>query len=261
VNYAALVTRSSLVADLRAAGLGAGDILLVHCSLASLGFVAGAARAVIEGLLELVTPAGTLMMPTYSGELSDPAEWRYPPVPEEWIETIRRETPAYDVRLTPTRRMGVVAELFRHFPGVQRSPHPQSSFAAGGAQAAMLVGAHPLAYRFGPQSPLGKLCALGGKVLLLGAPAQTNSLFYLSEYRVDGQRKVNKRAPMMVDGRALWVEYEDLVYPNDWFDDANAALVERGIARKLRVGAAECFVMPAREAVEAVVEWRIRHRR
>jgi aminoglycoside 3-N-acetyltransferase len=261
VNYAALVTRASLVAELRAASLGAGDILLVHSSLGSLGFVAGAARTIIEGLLELVTPAGTIMMPTYSGELSDPAEWRYPPVPPEWIEPIRRETPPYDVRLTPTRRMGVVAELFRHFPGVRRSPHPQSSFAAVGAHAELLVGEHPLAYRFGPRSPLGRLCEARGQVLLLGAPPQTNSLLYLSEYRTRRQTKVLKRAPMLVDGQAQWVPYEDLEHSNDWFNDAHAALVERGIARRFRVGAAECSVMPACETIGAVVEWRAEHLR
>ena len=125
-----LVTRSSLSAELRKLGLQSGDVVCVHVSLKSLGFVIGDARTVIDGLHDAVGVEGTIMMPTYSGDLSDPAEWGYPPVPPEWIETIRNETAAYDPVRTPSRRMGVVPELFRHVPGVLRSPHPQSSFAA-----------------------------------------------------------------------------------------------------------------------------------
>lgn len=161
MSYAALVTRSSLAEELRAAGINDGDVVLAHTALSRLGFVVGAARALIDALRDAVGASGTIMMPTYSGELSDPAEWRHPPVPEDWLEAIRRETPAYDPCLTPTRRMGVTAELFRHRPDAKRSAHPQSSFTAAGPRAAFLVGDHPLDHRFGPSSPLGKLCEAG----------------------------------------------------------------------------------------------------
>ena len=62
-----LVTHSTLVRDLRDAGVQSGDTILVHSSLGSLGFVAGAARTVVEALVEAVDDTGTLIMPTYSG--------------------------------------------------------------------------------------------------------------------------------------------------------------------------------------------------
>lgn len=259
VDSRPLVTRTSLARDVRAAGVTPGDVLLVHTALSSLGFVVGAARSVIEALIDAVGEDGTLMMPTYSGELSDPAEWKYPPVPEDWIDEIRRETPAYDPQLTPTRNMGAVPELFRHYPGVRRSPHPQSSFAAWGARAGWLVDTHPLDQRFGPDSPLGRLYEADGKVLLLGAPPQTCSLYYLSQHRLKEQTHIQKRAPVMVDGQARWVAYDDVIYPNGWFNAATADLEDAGVIHSFTIGAAGCYLMPARQVIDFVSDWRLRH--
>ena len=126
-----LTTSEDIARDLRDLGISSGDLACLHVSLSALGFVPGGSRAVIEGVVEALD-GGTLMMPNYSGDLFDPAEWQHPPVPSDWVELILEATPAYDPERTPTRGMGVVAEYFRSFPGVIRSAHPQSSFAARG---------------------------------------------------------------------------------------------------------------------------------
>ena len=253
-----LVTRSSLALGLRKASVAESDAVLVHTSLSRLGFVVGGARTVIEALTDSVGKTGTIMMPTYSGELSDPAEWCAPAVPEEWIETIRNEMPPYEPRLTPTRRMGTIPELFRHVPGARRSPHPQSSFTAIGAAAIDLVDQHPLDYRFGPASPLGKLHAMGGKILMLGAPPQSCSFFYLSQHRVPCVQ-ITKSAPVTIEGRKTWIRYRDVDYPNYWFNDATRDLIEEGVIVESKIGNAPCLLMGAREAFNAVVAWRERH--
>ena len=221
-----------------------------------LGFVPGAARTVVEGLLEAVGPTGTIMMPAYSGELSDPAEWRHPPVPPEWIDEIRNSTPPYDAIKTPTRKMGSVAEYFRTYPGTLRSAHPQSSFAALGPRANDLVGEHPLDDRFGKASPLGNLVRLNGKSLLLGAPLNTNSLLYLALYSDPTRQRIQKSAPITVRNKPAWVGYKDIAISNEWFCDCAAALLDAGIARKGLISDAECHVFPAAEAIAKAVAWR-----
>lgn len=245
-----------LVDALRMLGVEQGMIVLVHTSLSRLGFIPGAQRAVVEALLATVGPEGTLVMPTFSGELSDPAEWRYPPVPDAWIAPIRAETPPYDEKLTPTRRMGSVAEYFRNCPDVLRSAHPQSSFAAVGRRARDIVDGHGMDFRFGPDSPLGRLYDAGGQTLMLGAPLQTNSMLYLTQHRLGSQVELEKSAPVSVGGQVTWKRYRDFEYTNHWFEDAAAFLLEAGIARRGTTGDAVSHLFPIRATVDAVSDWR-----
>ncbi len=250
------VTRQGLAAAFGKAGVQAGDIVCLHASMASLGNVIGGARTVVEALLDAVGDSGTMMMPTYSGDLSDPGEWRHPPIPAETIDEVRAAVPAYDQARTPTRGMGVVAEYFRTYPGVRRSPHPQSSFAALGARAEDLVTEHPYSGRFGPDSPLGKLNALSGKVLLVGAPWDTVSLFHMTQHFMADRVIVRKSSPVEDRGIRAWVDYEDIEYPTHWFIDGVTFLLSEGLAVEERVFGAQTVLFPAAEAVDAIVKWR-----
>lgn len=256
---AGIATSASIAGGLRALGLGAGDIVCVHAGMKSLGLVIGGTRAVVEALTATVGPGGTIMMPAFSGDLSDPAEWQHPPVPAERIEEIRDQIPAYDPARTPTRGIGQIAEYFRTYPGVRRSPHPQSSFAALGPAADALVAEHPYDNRFGPSSPLGKLVDLDGKILLMGAPHDTVSLFHMTQHLVGDHPQIDKAAPVIEHGERRWVDYRDIAYPIEWFVPGVAALVEEGIARTGHVGDAACLTFSAAPAIEFLVAWRQRN--
>ncbi len=105
-------TVASLAADLRALGVTEGSTLLVHSSLSALGFVCGGAPAVVQALRSALGAGGTLTVPTHSGDLSEPSRWRNPPVPQDWWQTIRDETPPFDPATTPTWQ-----RPYHHVPG------------------------------------------------------------------------------------------------------------------------------------------------
>ncbi len=259
------VTVRSMSADLRELGVRPGMVLLVHCSLRSLGWVCGGAAAVILALQRAVRPYGTLVMPAHSGNLSDPEQWRHPPVPRGWLEGIRACLPPYDPSLTPTRGLSAVAELFRTLPDVVRSLHPQMSFAAWGAEAITVATDHGLEYGLGEDSPLARIYELDGWVLLLGVDHSVNTSLHLAEYRASypGKTEVASGAPMLVGGHRRWKRFRDINISSEDFARLGRDFSRRhsGPVRAGRVGLARAQLFPQRACVDFAVRWMERHRR
>jgi len=204
------LTSSSLAEAVRTCGLKTGQTVLVHMAMSKLGWVIGGAEAVLRALLDVLGESGTLMMPTHTLHNIDPAEAENPPIPQEWWPLIRDHMPAYNPHTTPSSEMGVVPELFRSWPGVVRSAHPATSFAAFELNAASLTTGHPLDDETGEGSPIGKLYDLGGHVLLLGVTHWENTSLHLSEERANypGKSSLRTGSAMMDDNERQWVEYE-----------------------------------------------------
>lgn len=250
-----LVTRDTIATELREQGVRAGETLLVHSSLSSLGWVCGGAVAVVQGLLDALGRKGTLVVPTQTGDLSDPAVWGNPPVPEEWWETIRATMPAYDPLVTPSRGVGVIPETVRTWPGALRSAHPQTSFAAVGPRAAEVIGGHAPDCRLGERSPLARLETLGARVLLLGAGYDACTSFHLAEYRIPSPLvKVGRPGP------AGWEVTTEVSISSERFDELGHDFERDRPVVRGKVGAADVRLFPVADAVAYAERWLAVHR-
>lgn len=264
------VTRGRLVDDLHALGVAPGDAVLVHSALSAVGWVVGGPRTVIDALCEAVGVDGLVAMPSFTSDLCDPAGWSAPPAPEAWLETLRAETEPFDPARTPTRGMGRIAELFRSFPGVRRSDHPECSMAAWGLGAAALTARHALAFGLGDTTPMGALYARDAKILLLGVDHRSNSSLHLAETRAAYGRRTQKRYAVRPDGaeasppaggsssppRAVWRTVDDVADDEGaLFPAIGADFEASGGAALGPVGAATARLMRQRALVDFAQNW------
>lgn len=255
------VTVPNMIDDLRRLGVQAGDSLIVHSSLSKIGWVCGGPVAVVQALMEAVTPEGNLILPTHSGDLSEPSKWMMPPVPESWWDTIRETMPAFDPKTTPSRGMGAIPECFRTFEGVRRSGHPALSFAAWGKNADWIVRDHSLEFGLGERSPLARLYDLDGKVLLLGVSYDSNTSFHLAENRVPNPPRTWEGAPILENGVRVWRKYLEVDFDTDRFEEIGEDFEGACEVTQGKVGVADAKLFKQRNAVDYAAWWLTNHPR
>lgn len=170
---------------------------------------------------------------------------------------IRAIWPAYDKDITPTNTMGAVAEMFRRWPGTVRSDHPVRSFAVNGKNAQYLVENHDLCNIFGESSPIGKLYALGGKVLLIGVDYDKNTSLHLADVRAEypGKHTTSESSAMFINGVRQWVSYETLYVDGEDFIKIGKAFEEVHPVKTVQIGNAIVRNMEQRELVDFAVSW------
>lgn len=253
---------TAISTDLRALGLAAGDLVMVHASLRRIGPVAGGADGVIDAIREVIGAKGTMLM--VLGARDDYA-W-VNARPEEERRALLLEAEPFDAHATPASPdVGALAEAFRKRPGVVVSDHPEGRFAAAGPLAHELLDRVPWHDYFGPGSPLERLAA-GGVVLRLGADPNTVTLLHHAEYlcAVAPKRRVRRhrrvRAPdggsavrvvECLDDEAGIVDYPG----EDYFADLLRDYLAAGRARTGTVGGAAAELIEAADLVAFGVRW------
>lgn len=257
-----IVLKQDILDALSAVGMCAGQAVMVHCSLSSLGYVCGGAQPVIEALLQTVGETGTIMMPKQSWKNLDPESGVHWQEPQEWWQLIRDNWPAYDKRITPTNTMGAVAEMFRTWPGTHRSDHPARSVAANGRHAQFLTENHDLSNIFGDGSPIARLYDLDGYVLLVGVGYDRNTSLHLADARAEypGKHDCVEHSAIVENGRRVWKEYRTLFVDGEDFDEIGAAFERECSVRTAPLGNGMIRFMRQRELVDFAVDWIERHR-
>ena len=222
----------TVTAQIRDLGVSTGDVLLVHSSYRAARPVEGGPAGLIEALSRAVGEAGTLVMPSWTGDDDSPFD------------------PKTD-RASPD--LGIVPETFWRLPGVRRSDHAFAFAARGPAAARILADGLPLP-PMRPESPAGRVLECDGKILLLGVEHDANSTIHLAELLAGVPYRVPKHITVLRDGRPQRIDYEENDHCCQRFRLAGAWLRERGLQREGPVGHADSMLMRARDLVDTVVE-------
>ncbi|MEV4558655.1 AAC(3) family N-acetyltransferase [Kitasatospora sp. NPDC049285] len=261
-----MYSQSELAGDLRALGITEGETLLVQSSLRALGPVAQGAPGVVGALREALGADGTLVVYTATPENSRTSPYyrrATAAMTPDQLREYHAAMPAWDAAATPASpTMGRLAEEVRLLPGALRSGHPQTSFSAVGPAAAHLTQGHPLPSHLGEGSPVERLYLSGARALMIGVPVWCCTPLHLLEYwqpdRRPQQYSCVVREP---DGGRRWESFTGVRLEDEHFPDMGEALsagLESLVAG--RVGDADCFLMPIRDAVDLADKW-FRNRR
>ncbi|MCE4556121.1 AAC(3) family N-acetyltransferase [Roseateles cellulosilyticus] len=146
----------------RGCGIEAGDSLLLHSD--SLRWSVGrrraglpwSAEALLDSLLEAVSPGGTLLLPLFNFDFA--------------------AGKPFDMRSTPSH-MGALTEAARRHPQAVRTGHPIYSFAVIGAHAPAVRGLDNFS-GYGADSPFALLREWDGKVGVLDLSDQASMTYH-----------------------------------------------------------------------------------
>jgi len=235
------VSREELIAGLRQLGLQSGDRVIAHASLSSFGMLEGGARTVIEAILMVIGPRGTLMMPYF--------------ISPSYEGIFDRHNP-------PPTTCGTVPRLLRTWPGAVLSLHPSHPVVAVGPDAEGLTEGHHRVSPVGKDSPIDRMAKMGGKVLLLGVNQRVNTTIHTGEAYAGvpywGHPRPDRprgRWAIMPDGRRAWVPLLEIPGDSYGFPNIEPFLVKRGLIAFSTIGRARCRLMPGQALIDAVVQF------
>ena len=248
------VTTVDVIRGLRDVGVQAGDTVMFHSSLSSMGTVVGGPDTVIDGFLEAVGPQGTVAVPTL-------CNWQ----PGEEHLVFRR----WDPRTSPSY-VGTITEAFRKRAQAQRSDHATHSVAAIGARAQELTADHgKYGERLGPfgpkafavASPWQRFVDWNAAYCFIGVTFRVNTMVHYVESLVV-ERALERAAPERRTELAAEVVgwMKPGVWPTIAIEDREAIekmLAERGLVRYGKIGSATLRCTRARPMVEtwlAIIE-------
>lgn len=261
------IGRTALAEQLRALGVQAGGVVMVHTRMSALGWVLGGSETVVRALLDAVGPDGTVM--AYAGwqdHVYRDTDW-----PAEHRAAYVADPPVFDVATAEAvHDHGRIPERLRTWPGAARSVHPEASVVAVGALAKWLTEEHPDDDAYGAGTPFARLVEAGGQVLLLGAPLDTATLLHHAEAIADvaGKRRITYRIRVAggdggfeertyddIDTGDGAFPYEQLGLDDDPFAVIARAALAAGIGVGGEVGASASHLFPASGLARFGVAW------
>jgi aminoglycoside N3'-acetyltransferase len=227
-----LVTQCEIESGLHALGLKRGDAVEVHSSLSSFGWVEGGAETVVDALMNVVGPEGSIVMSAY------PVSKMLPLTDNERSMGITAKVRIYGEDYLGPTGMGAIADTFRRRPGtvMGKGIHRVCAWGHDAEK-------HSTGY--------GYLLKIDGWVLLLGVGIGYCSSMHQAEY-VGIPVEVVDCVTVPEEIRQLYPEDVYVSYgspPEDGWQKVLDEADRRGLIIRRKIGASECMLFKAKPVV------------
>jgi len=233
-----------LADHLSAVGFHAGQNVILHSSLKSMGHTKNGPSTIIEAILSTIGSEGNLLVPTFTYSL--PA-WKSDPFDFD----------------TSSARTGAIPEYVRKRPDAIRSFHPTHSVAVVGPDATAITEKHMDYTALGIGSPFSRMLDRDATILMLGTRQDTNSSLHLMEVMAE-LPYINICFTDHTDFETAWyhnangeVEFapvREVPGCSRGFRSIEPHLLKHDVMKKVRIGNAHCQVLRMRELAEASME-------
>ncbi len=232
------VTQDDIVKGLRKLGIKSGDVVFLHSSLSSFGYVNGGADTVVKAFLEVLGADGTLSAPIFRNYFWDGPN-------QVWD---RDNSPSL---------MGKISEAIRTWRGNRRSHHAPHPIAAIGKMADDLTDRHNIT-DFSFDSPFARLIELNAWIVLLGVDFNVCTIIHLIEERaeVPYRRWINLSGTVINKGIPTMMTYRFFArYPgveND-FIRFGKRLESEGLVKIVTIGKSTVKAIRSRDLYECAM--------
>lgn len=166
-----------IVEIMKEMGMKEGTVVFVHSSMMSFFNYTDKPEHLIEEIIKVIGHKGLLAMPCYAKNKDEIIERCYEKSSADYSSQIIH----FDVNKTPTGA-GYLAEVFRKYPGVERSIDIQHSVAAIGESAKELLSSHVNSVTcWDESSPYFKLAKLDAIIFSIGLPYFLATVIHCTE--------------------------------------------------------------------------------
>ena len=165
------VIKEEITKAIKDLGIISSDTVIVHSSLKSLGYVEGGPDAVIDGILDVLLPDGTLVFPTLCQK--------------DWANVYK------NWHMDAPSDVGLLTNVFRKRKEARRSNQATHSVAAIGKNAEYITETHGQSglrdgiygnTPFSEDSPWEKMLKLNTKMVFLGVDMDSCTMRHYAEY-------------------------------------------------------------------------------
>lgn len=225
------VSISDMAAQLQTLGVREGDVLLVHTSFRATRPVERGPAGLIEAFVRALGPAGTLVMPSWTGDDDHP----------------------FDPATTPASPdLGIIADIFWRLPSARRGNHP-FAFAARGPKAELIT-ADPLVLPpHQHDGPVGRVLDCDGRILLLGVDHDANTTLHLAELLAGVPYRIPHHITVAGENGPERIDYQENDHCCELFRSADDWLRQAGRQSEGAVGHAPSRLVRSRDLIDTVL--------